>query len=84
MNSLTGSPQLVAAVQTAVALPVVLLALWAGAVVDRLDRRLVMQGAQFVMADCCPEGSCRRLVHSLVVVQSDFRLGCGIALNSPA
>src|SRR5690606_21200268 len=49
MLELTSSPRQVAFVQTSITLPIMLLALFAGAVADNLDRRRVMLMAQFFM-----------------------------------
>src|SRR3954451_16980926 len=49
MTSLASSPQLVALVQASTTLPIMLLSLWAGAVADNLDRRLIMLWAQMLM-----------------------------------
>lgn len=48
MTGLTSSPQMVALVQTAASLPIVLLALPSGAMADNADRRLVMLGSQLL------------------------------------
>src|SRR5687767_9040452 len=49
MTSIAQSADMVALVQTSVALPIVLLSLFAGAMADNLDRRKVMLGAQIFM-----------------------------------
>lgn len=49
MSTLDGSPQMVAAVRAAMALPMVLLAIPAGALSDRVDRRRLMLSVQCVM-----------------------------------
>jgi predicted MFS family arabinose efflux permease len=49
MTTLNPTPLLVALVQTASTLPVFLLALPAGTLADRMDRRRLLLGAQFVM-----------------------------------
>lgn len=49
MSSLDGSPQMVSAVRAATALPIVLLAIPAGALSDRLDRRQLLLVVQCVM-----------------------------------
>lgn len=49
MTSISGSAQMVALVQASATLPIMLLALFAGAIADSYDRRLVMLSAQFVM-----------------------------------
>src|SRR3546814_3446460 len=49
MASLVDSPQLVALVQSSTTLPIMLLSLWAGALADNFDRRVVMLCAQVFM-----------------------------------
>src|SRR5262249_7619348 len=49
MTSIARSADMVALVQASVTLPIMLLALFAGAIADNLDRRKVMLGAQIVM-----------------------------------
>ncbi|AQR62058.1 hypothetical protein BZG35_10695 [Brevundimonas sp. LM2] len=49
MASLTHSPQIIALVQTAIALPTVLFILFGGALADNYDRRLIMLVSQFAM-----------------------------------
>ena len=49
MTDLTRSHQLIALVQASTTLPVMLLALFAGAIADNHDRRLVMLAAQVCM-----------------------------------
>ncbi len=53
MTSLTLSPMMVALMQTAASLPIVLLALPAGAIADKMDRRKILlftQGWMFASA----------------------------------
>jgi MFS family permease len=87
MTSIDGSPQMVAAVQAALSLPLMLFALVAGAIADSVDRRLVMLGSQIFM-----------LIVSLILfalawfglitpwllLLLTFLLGCGTAMNAPA
>lgn len=81
------SPQVVALVQTALSLPLMLMSPLSGAISDRIDRRLVMLGAQFLMG----------LVAILLVVLEQtgnnsaplilgcmFLSGCSLAFNGPA
>ncbi len=87
MTSLTTSPQMVALVQASTVLPFVLLALWAGAVADNLDRRKVMLVAQILMF-------CLSAALTLVAWQGwltpwlllafTFLIGCGTAVAGPA
>lgn len=50
MTSLDSSPTMVSSVRTAMAMPVVFLALFAGALADRLDRRILLLCTQIVFA----------------------------------
>ena len=86
MTSLTTSPVLVALVETAGSLPVVLVALPAGALADIVDRRrllLAMQGWMFVVAGVT--GLLALLGHmtpsSLLLMT--FLLGIGSAISNP-
>ena len=49
MTSMGGSAEMIALVQTAMTLPIVLLSLWAGAVADNPDRGKVMPWSQAFM-----------------------------------
>jgi MFS family permease len=81
------SPLLVSLVQTASSLPIVALALPAGAWADLVDRRRLLVGAQFAMF--VPAGALA--VTTLLGARSPalllaltFALGCGNAVASPA
>jgi MFS family permease len=87
MTSLARSPQLVALVQASNTLPIMLLSLWAGAVADNLDRRLVMLWAQSLMlvvsvalSVCAWSG----MLTPWLLLGFTFVIGCGTALNGPA
>jgi len=87
MLSIASSPSMVALVQASVALPIMLLALVAGAMADNLDRRSVMLGAQvfmflvsIVLAVCAWTG----LITPWLLLLFTFLLGCGAAFNAPA
>ena len=87
MTQLAPSPKMVALVQTSNTLPIMLLALLAGAIADSFDRRLVMLVALGIM-----------LIGSLVLavltacgwvtpwllLACTFLIGCGMALRNPA
>ncbi len=78
---------LVTLVQTAASLPVVLLALPAGVIADRFDRRSVLLAAQFAML--VASGALAVLaftdaLSSTVLLVLTFVLGCGAALMGPA
>lgn len=87
MISITHSPTMVALVQSSTTLPIMLLSLWAGAIADNLDRRLVMIAAQIFMllvsiglALCAWLG----LLNPWLLLAFTFLIGCGTALNAPA
>nr|WP_235534977.1 MFS transporter [Sphingomonas sp. Leaf339] len=87
MTSLAPSPQLVALVQASTTLPIMLFSLWAGAVADNLDRRIVMLGAQSFMllvsvalAICGWVG----VLSPILLLVFTFLIGCGTAVNGPA
>ena len=87
MTDLTSSHQLIALVQASTTLPVLLLGMFAGAIADNYDRRLVMLAAQWVMLAASALlallawsggiGPVSLLAFTLLV-------GCGTALNGPA
>lgn len=87
MTSLAGTPDMVALVQTALLLPILLFALPAGALADTFDRRLVLIWAQlwiaavsFTLAALGLLG----LIDPLVLLVFTFFVGSGTALNGPA
>ncbi|MBU3079196.1 MFS transporter [Sphingomonas quercus] len=87
MTSLTSSQEMIALVQSSNALPIMLLSLWAGAVADNLDRRIVMLCAQGFMllvsvalAVCAWAG----VLTPWLLLAFTFLIGCGTALNGPA
>lgn len=87
MTSLTTSPTLIALVQASTMAPVMLLALWAGAVADNLDRRKVMLWAQgfmlvvsTILAICAWQG----LLSPWLLLAFTFLIGAGTAFNGPA
>ncbi|HWK49792.1 MAG TPA: MFS transporter [Steroidobacter sp.] len=87
MTSIAKSADMVALVQTSVALPIVLLSLFAGAMADNLDRRKVMLGAQIFMlvvslalTACAWQG----LITPWLLLMFTFLIGCGAAFNGPA
>jgi MFS family permease len=87
MVSISGSADLVALVQAAVTLPLMLFSLPAGAVADNYDRRQVMLIAQVFM---CVVSVLLAVTAYLGVVTPGLLLvftlllGCGAALNGPA
>lgn len=87
MTSLAGTPDMVALVQTALLLPILLFALPAGALADTFDRRLVLIWAQlwtaavsFTLAILGLLG----VIDPLVLLAFTFFVGLGTALNGPA
>jgi predicted MFS family arabinose efflux permease len=87
MTSIAQSADMVALVQTSLALPVMLLALAAGALADNRDRRIVMLGTQCFMlvvsvalAVCAWAG----VITPWLLLLFTFLIGCGSAFNAPA
>lgn len=87
MTAIAGSADMVALVQTSVALPLVLLSLLGGAMADNLDRRKVMLAAQIFMlivsiglAACAWSG----FITPWLLLSFTFLIGCGGAFNAPA
>jgi MFS family permease/quinol monooxygenase YgiN len=87
IGTVSGSPALVALVQTAVSLPIVLLALPAGAAADVVDRRRLLLATQTWMLGSAA-ALCVVTVLGLaspgVVLGLTFLLGLGNAANAPA
>ncbi len=87
MTSLTSSPMLISLVQVALSLPVLLIALPAGAIADLVDRRkflLITQtsmvGASTVLGILAITGTC---TPTLLLIFT-FLLGVGAVMNDPA
>jgi MFS family permease/quinol monooxygenase YgiN len=86
MVSLTTSPMLVALVETAGSLPVVLLALPAGALADVVDRRrllLITQSWMLVSAAVLGVFTLAGMVTPWLLLLLTFILGLGTAMNGP-
>lgn len=87
MTSLTSSPKMVALVQASTVLPFMLLALWAGAVADNLDRRKVMLAAQSFML-CVSAGlalfAWQGWLTPWLLLSFTFLIGCGTTMGGPA
>src|SRR5258708_28150374 len=86
MTSLTPSPVLVALVETAGSLPVVLLALPAGALADIVDRRrllLVMQSWMVVVAGAMGVLALMGQITPARLLFLTFLLGVGTAMSNP-
>ena len=87
MGTLSGSAALIALVQTATTLPVVLVGLPAGALADIVDRRRLLIATQAWMLLCAAGlavAAVLDLVTPAVLLAFTFALGVGIALNGPA
>lgn len=87
MTTLTESPQFVALVQASTALPIMFFSLFAGAIADNLDRRLVMITAQFfmlVISALLAAFAWFELLNPWLLISFTFLIGCGTALNNPA
>jgi MFS family permease len=87
MISIAESADMVALVQASVALPVMLLALAAGALADNRDRRLVMLGTQlFMLTVSIALALCAwaELIGPWSLLTFTFLIGCGSAFNAPA
>jgi MFS family permease len=81
------SPLLVSLVQTAASLPIVLLALPAGAWADVVDRRKLLLGAQLAMFLAAAALAVSTFVADTtpgLILALTFALGCGNAVASPA
>ena len=87
MISLSGSATYVALVQSSTTLPIMLLALVAGAFADNMDRRIVMLAAQgFMLLVSVSLAACAALglLTPWLLLVFTFLIGCGTALNGPA
>ncbi len=87
MTSLAPSPLMVALVQSATALPVLLLALPAGALADIIDRRRYLIGTQLWMATAAAllgASTLASMTTAWSLLAFTFALGCGAAMTMPA
>ena len=87
MTSLTSSPMWVALVQVAVSLPVLLIALPAGALADIFDRRkflLFTQASMVAAATVLGIMTLTRTVTPQILLVFTFLLGVGAVMNDPA
>jgi MFS family permease len=87
MTTLAGTPDLVAMVQTATYLPILLLALLAGTLADLWDRRRVLLLAQFwtvLVSVALAWLSGLNLVTPATLLLFTFLIGVGTALTGPA
>ncbi len=87
MAERTGSPLMVALVQSATTVPVVLLALAAGTLADIVDRRrylLFTQGWMLLVAATLATLTALNLLTPPLLVGLTFAMGCGAAMAMPA
>ena len=87
MVSITDSAQMVALVQSSATIPIMLLALFAGAVADSYDRRRIMLIAQFLMLFASAALAVLTLLDHIVPVGLHvltLTVGIGTSLNGPA
>lgn len=87
MVALGASAQMVTLVQASITLPIVLLALVAGALADGFDRRklmLIAQGFMFGVSSLLAICAYLDLVTPWLLLMFTFLIGCGAALNAPA
>ena len=87
MTDLTSSHQMISLVQASTTTPVMLLGMFAGAIADNYDRRLVMLAAQVLML--VASGLLAALAWSGAItpwslLAFTLLVGCGTALNGPA
>jgi MFS family permease len=87
MTELTGSPLMIAAVQSASSLPMALLALVAGTLADIVDRRRYLVATQLFMMSIA--ATLALLAHTgllepISLLALTFALGCGAAMALPA
>lgn len=87
MSTLTSSEQMVTLVQASTALPLMLMAPWAGAVADRFDRRNVMLVSQSFIMFASLWLAIIAWIDGLrpwSLLGFTFLIGCGTALKTPA
>ncbi|MFT4055086.1 MAG: MFS transporter [Novosphingobium sp.] len=87
MTELTTSHQLVALVQASATVPIMLFGVFAGAIADNYDRRLVMLTAQVGMLVVSAALAAMAYAHMLtpfLLLAFTLSVGIGTALNSPA
>lgn len=87
MVQLSGTPQMVALVQSAITLPFMIFAIPSGALADMLDRRALMLCAQaMICLIACTLSflSWAGLVSPLLLLSFCFAIGCGTAIYLPA
>ncbi|MEO1614638.1 MAG: MFS transporter [Planctomycetota bacterium] len=86
MTELDASPQMVSAVRTAMSLPIVMLAIPAGALADRVDRRQLLIATQALMlfaTGTLAVLTVTQLVTSWLLLLMTFLIGLGLTLHVP-
>ena len=87
MTELTPSHQLVALVQASATVPILLIGVFAGAIADNFDRRLVMLVAQvgmLLVSSVLAALAYAGLINPMLLLAFTLTVGIGTALNSPA
>src|SRR3546814_10746448 len=87
MVALAASAQMVTLVQASITLPIVMLALVAGALADAFDRRklmIVAQAFMLVVSTALAAAASLDWVTPWLLLLFTFLIGCGAALNAPA
>lgn len=87
MTSLTSSPLLIALVQTAMTLPVMMFSLFGGAIADNMDRRrllLMMHVFMLISASILAWVTFMGIITPWVLLGFTFIISMGRALNNPA
>jgi predicted MFS family arabinose efflux permease len=87
MATITHSENLVALVQSAISLPVMMFSLFAGALADSFERRrqmLVAQSSMFVISIIVALVTYAGWMTPAILLAGTFMLGCGTALSIPA
>lgn len=87
MTELTTSHQLVALVQASATVPIMLFGVFAGAIADNFDRRLVMLAAQvgmLVVSSVLALMAYLGVLNPVLLLAFTLSVGIGTALNSPA
>src|SRR3546814_14894950 len=85
--ALAASPQMVTLVQASITLPIVMLALVAGALADAFDRRklmIVAQAFMLVVSTALAAPAYPVLVTPWLLLLFPLLFGCGAALHAPA
>ena len=87
MTELDASPQMVSAVRTSMAAPIVLLAIPAGVIADRMNRKWLLLGTQFAMLIATAALSAMTalgIMSSWLLLAMTFAIGLGLTLHVPS